>query len=340
MVATATDLGSGIANVRFQYAPTGTTTWTDICTVSTLPYTCNFSSAGATDGVYDFRVLAADNAGNTGASAVQTRTVDNNGPTVTNTSPAAGASVGGTINVSATATDISGIASVQMQYRQTGAALWTTLCTATAPATGSTYSCSLNTTGLVNGGTYELRFIATDKALPAHVTTTAVTTFTVDRTAPSANDLQAVNGGTTGTLDAGDVLTLMFSEPMLPASILSGWDGSALAVTARVTEAGTADKLEIYDAANSTRTNLTAAATPLNLDADYVATNATYSATMQRVGNNITITFGALTSGTRRTGARKGRMVWTPSTSATDMAGNPMSGASVNESGGNSDTEF
>jgi hypothetical protein len=248
--------------------------------------------------------------------------------------------VGGTTNVGATVTDISGVASVQMQYRRTGTTTWTTLCTATVPASGSSYSCPLVTTTLVNGGSYDLRFIATDKAIPAHVTTTPVTTFTVDNTAPTASDVQAGNGGTVGTLDAGDTLTFMFSEPMLPASILSGWDGSATAVTVRVTDASTADKLEVYDAANSTRTNLTAAATPLNLDADYVASNVTYNATMQRVGNNIIVTFGALTSGTRRTGARKGRMVWTPSTSATDMAGNAITGGSVNETGGNSDAEF
>jgi hypothetical protein len=61
---------------------------------------------------------------------------------------------------------------------------------------------------------------------------------------------------------------------------------------------------------------------------------------MQRVGNTVTITFGALTSGTRKTGARKGKMSWTPSSSMTDMAGNAISGATINESGGSSDTEF
>jgi hypothetical protein len=127
---------------------------------------------------------------------------------------------------------------------------------------------------------------------------------------------------------------------MLPASVLAGWDGSAIAVTARITDSTTNDRLEIYDGANTTRTNLTAAGTALNLSADYVATNATYNATMQRVGNTFVITFGALTSGTRKTGARKGRMSWTPSTSATDLAGNAVSGATISEAGGRSDTEF
>jgi Bacterial Ig domain/Bacterial Ig-like domain (group 3) len=336
MAATAVDLGSGIADVKVQYAPAGTTSWTTICTATAaLPtYTCSFASTGVADASYDFRVLATDDAGNTLASATQTRIVDNNGPTVTNISPAAGASVGGTINVSATATDISNVASVQMQYRRTGTALWTTLCTDTA----SPYVCPLNTTGLVNGGSYELRFVATDAV--AHVTTTPATAFTVDNTAPTAVDVQATNGGTAGTLDAGDALTFTFSEPMLPSSILAGWDGSAIAVTARIGESTTNDRFELYDAANTTRTNLTAAGSPLNLSADYVATNATYNATMQRVGNTITVTFGAQTSGTSRTGARKGKMAWTPAAAATDLGGNAMSGATINETGGSSDTEF
>jgi hypothetical protein len=336
MTATATDnlTGSGIADVKFQYAPTGTTAWTTICTDPTLPYACSFVTTGVADGAYDLRVVATDNAGNTLASATQTRVVDNSGPTVTNTSPAAGAAVGGTVNVSATANDPGGVASVQMQYRASGTTTWTTLCTDTT----SPYSCPLNTTTLVNGGSYELRFVATDTY--THVTTTTPTTFTVDNTAPTATDVQAINGGTAGTLDAGDSLTFSFSEPMLPASILSGWDGSAIAVTARITDSTTNDRLEIYDAANTSRANLTAAGNALNLSADYVATNATYNATMQRVGNTIAITFGALTSGTRKTGARKGRMSWTPSTSATDLAGNAVSGATISEAGGRSDTEF
>jgi hypothetical protein len=330
MAATATDAGSGIASVRFQYASTGTTTWTDACADTALPYTCAFDSTAVADGVYDVRALATDIAGNTRASATQTRTVDNSGPVMTLTNPAAGAYVRGTINVSATATDLSGVASVAMQYRLFGAA-WTTLCTdLIAP-----YSCSLNTATLTSGSSYEIRLLGTDTV--GNTSTTTPVTVTVDNVAPTAVDIQALNGGTANTMDAGDTLTFTYSEQILPSSLLSGWDGSATAVTVRITNAGANDTLEVYDGANTTKVNLTAAS--LLLSRDVVSTNATFAATLQRSGNGIVLTLGALTSGTLKNGVKKGWMTWAPSTAATDLAGNGVSAASVTESGGN-DRDF
>jgi hypothetical protein len=325
MAATAADAGAGIADVRFQYAPTGTTTWTDVCTDASAPYTCSFATTAVADGVYDLRVLATDNAGNTLASTTQTRTLDNNGPTVTLTGPAAGASVRGTINVDATATDVSGVASVAVQYRLVGAATWTTLCTdVVAP-----YSCALNTTTLTSGSSYEIRLAGTDTLL--QTTTTTPITITVDNVAPTAVDIQALNGGTANTMDAGDTLTFTYSEPILPSSLLSGWDGTATAVTVRVTNAGANDTLEIYNAPNTTKVNLTAA--PMALSRDVVSTNSTFSATMRRSGNAIVVTLGALTSGAVKNGVKKGAMTWTPSAAATDLAGNAASVAAVTETG-------
>jgi chitinase len=330
MTGTATDAGSGIANLKFQYAPTGTGTWTDICTAASSPYTCSWVTTGVADAVYDVRTLATDNAGNTLASAIQTRTLDNNGPTTTLTSPAAGAYLRGTVNVNATATDISGVTSVAIQYRLVGAPSYTTLCTDVA----APYTCPLVTTGLVSGSSYEIRLIGTDTL--GKTTTTTPITVTVDNVAPTGTDVQGANGGTVGTLDAGDVLTLTFSEPMLPASIMTGWDGTLTPVTVRVNDVGNADTLEVYNAANTTKTSLTGGTVVLG---NFVATNVTFNGTMQRVGNTVTVTLGALTSGTRRTGAKKTAMTWTPSTAATDLAGNPCSGTAVTESGAK-DTDF
>ena len=331
MTATALDAGSGIADVKFQYAPTGTTAWTTICTDASLPYACSFATTGAADGVYDLRALATDSAGNTLASATQTRTLDNNGPTTTLTGPAAGAYLRGTVNVDATATDVSGVASVAVQYRLVGAPSWTTLCTDTT----SPYSCPLNTTTLVSGSSYEIRLIGTDTL--AKTTTTAPITVTVDNVAPTAVDIQALNGGTANTMDAGDTLTFTYSEPILPSSLLSAWDGSATAVTVRVTNSGANDTLEVYNGANTTKVNLTAA--PMALSRDVVSATATFSATMQRTGNNVVVTIGALTSGTVKNGVKKGTMTWAPSTAATDLAGNAVTAASVTESGAN-DRDF
>ena len=177
MAGTATDAGSGIASVRFQYAPTGTTTWADACADTTLPYTCSFDSTAVADGVYDVRALATDNAGNTRASATQTRTVDNTGPAMTLTNPAAGAYVRGTINLTATAIDLTGVASVAMQYRLVGTTTWTTLCTdLIAP-----YSCALNTATLTSGSSYEIQLMGTDTVGNTSTTTPSRSRSTTSR---------------------------------------------------------------------------------------------------------------------------------------------------------------
>ena len=329
--ATATDSGSGVASVKFQYAPAGTTTWADACTDVAAPYTCSFDTTGAADGLYDLRALATDNAGNTTAAVQANRRIDNSGPTMTVTNPAAGAYVRGTVNVTATATDVSGVASVTMQYRLAGASNWTTLCVAaTAP-----YACPLNTTTLTSGSSYEIRATGVDTL--GKTTTTTPIAVTVDNVAPTAVDIQALNGGVANTMDAGDTLTFTYSEAILPASLLTGWDGSATAVTVRVTNANANDTLEVYNGANTARTNLTAS--PMALNRDVVSATATLSATMQRTGNAVVVTLGALTSGTVKNGVKKGTMVWSPSTAATDLAGNAVAAGSVTESGAN-DRDF
>ena len=75
------------------------------------------------------------------------------------------------------------------------------------------------------------------------------------------------------------------------------------------------------------------------LSRDVVSASATFSATMQRTGNAVVVTLGALTSGTLKSGVKKGTMTWSPSTAATDLAGNPVAAGSVTESGAN-DRDF
>jgi hypothetical protein len=80
--ASGTDGGSGVLNVKIQRAPTGTSTWTDICTDATSPYSCSWDTTGVTDGGYDLRAITTDNAGNvTNSTTVVNRVVDNTAPT-------------------------------------------------------------------------------------------------------------------------------------------------------------------------------------------------------------------------------------------------------------------
>jgi hypothetical protein len=80
--AAASDAGSGVASVTIQRAPTGTATWTTVCTDVTSPYSCSLDTTALADGGYDFRAIATDVAGNTTTSAtLANRVIDNSGPT-------------------------------------------------------------------------------------------------------------------------------------------------------------------------------------------------------------------------------------------------------------------
>jgi hypothetical protein len=217
---------------------------------------------------------------------------------------------------------------VAIQRKLSTASTWTTtICTDTT----SSYSCAWNTTGVADGN-YDLRAIAVDNA-GRSTTSAVVTARRVDNTAPTGSNVQVANGsGTAHKMDTGDTLTFTWSEQISPDSILSGWNGSSTTVTVRVTDNNSNDTLSIWDAANTTRLRITGAS-DLTLRADRTASaGAVFTATAVQSGASVTITLGALQSGTSKTNTKSSAMAWTPSTFATDLAGNAVSSSTVNES--------
>src|SRR5439155_5437895 len=101
------------------------------------PYAVSWNTTTATDAVHTLTAVARDAAGNTATSAAVSVTVDNAPPTVSLTAAIAGASVAGTITVSASATDNVGVAGVQ--FKLDGANLG-------AEVTAAPYSVSWNST--------------------------------------------------------------------------------------------------------------------------------------------------------------------------------------------------
>jgi len=175
--ATASDTGSGVANVKIQRSPAGGGSWTDICTDGTSPYSCSFDTTTVGDALYDFRAIATDNAALTNNSTVTNRRIDNVVPTVSLTDP--GANIRGTISLDATASDGGGILNVKIQRSPAGAGSWTDICTdATSP-----YSCSTDTSTWGGDALYDLRAIATDNA--SRTATSTVTNRRVDNTVPT-----------------------------------------------------------------------------------------------------------------------------------------------------------
>ena len=413
----------GIASVKLEAAPAGTTDWVTICTDTGTPYGCSWNTTLVADSTYDLRATATDTAGYARTALRSGRTVDNNTLTVSLANP--GADVSGTVALTATAANaVGGLTSLTIQHRAVGAGSWTQLCTgATSPR-----NCNLVTTSYADGPR-ELRAIAQDGT--GHVSQTAAITVTsdntpptatptipptasgtvemtavavdtgsgiayvafealyggtryefcrdtvapftcsgdsaavadgtysirvvvmnnagvtttgapfpllVDNTAPTGTDVQTGNGAVSGRLQATDWIRLTWSEPIAPASVLAGWNGSSQAIRVRIANALSNDQMDFYDSTGATRLNLVSTAADLKLGGNFVTNAVEFNATMVRSGSSITITLGPWISGNLAT-AGSGTMTWRPSASALDAVGHPSSTALVTESGGG-DVDF
>ena len=165
----------GVANVKFQYAPNGTTDWVDVCTYSTSAYGCTWNTTTIADGSYDVRAYATDNAGYTRASVSTARVVDNYTLAITLDDPGA---MSGSEPLTATASGVqSGINYLRIQHRAPGATTWIDVCT----GTGNPRTCNLDTTALPEGDR-ELRAVVRDGA--GHIAQTTPITREIDNTAP------------------------------------------------------------------------------------------------------------------------------------------------------------
>ncbi|MFA6908664.1 MAG: Ig-like domain-containing protein [Patescibacteria group bacterium] len=146
------------------------------------PYSITWNSTTASNASHTITAVARDAAANSTISAgisvtVNNGVADSTDPTVSVTAPANGATVSGTLNVTATASDNVGV--VGVQFRLDGNDLG-------AEDTASVYSTSWNTTGATNGS-HTLTAIARDAA--GNTTTAANISVTVSNTGQfSIND--------------------------------------------------------------------------------------------------------------------------------------------------------
>src|SRR5207245_256693 len=153
---------------------------------ASAPSSVSWNSVGAANGSHTLTAVARDAAGNVTTSAGISVTVfnDTTPPSVSVTAPVAGASVAGTVTVTASASDNIGV--VGVQFKLDGAALG-------AEDTTSPYSVSWNTVGTANGS-HTLTAVGRDAA--GNVTTSAAVTVTVsnDTTPPSVSVTAPVGG--------------------------------------------------------------------------------------------------------------------------------------------------
>ena len=192
LTATASDGGSGVANVRFEYAPTGTNSWTPIATVGSAPYQTSWNASAVPTANYDLRLVITDNAGNVKTTAPVTVHVDSTAPTVVLTDPGTG--IFGTVPLTAT-TSGPAATSVTFQVSPTGANTWQTISVDNA----SPWSANFDTT-TVPDGVYDIRALAIDGL--GNQGTNVRAGVRIDNTAPSIVSSVPSDGAVTTTANS------------------------------------------------------------------------------------------------------------------------------------------
>jgi hypothetical protein len=252
---------------------------------------------------------------------------------------------GGTYFIYANAADTgstaSGISTVRANVTtvtigQTAVALTTTGGPFTVGGVSYSYrSASITASNPLAAGAKSFTITATDVA---GNTGNFIGSVTVDNTVPTASNIQTTNkaAGIVGRAEIGDTITYTFSEAIDPNSILALWTGASTLVTLRLNQAGGSDTVTVFNAGNTVQ--LPFGSVRLG-GTNYVTTSRTFTgSTMVMSGSTITITLGTA-SGATTTQATNTTMVWTPSITPTDLAGNACAATTATESAG-ADREF
>ncbi|MGH2811680.1 MAG: hypothetical protein ACRDI1_03060, partial [Actinomycetota bacterium] len=344
------------ATLQFNDTEPGVTFYCQFDSGGFTPCTSPVSYSSLSEGPHSFQVRAHDAAGNQSFLATANWTVDTTLPTAAISFPLtggihngasynAGCGTASTGDICGSASDTgTGVTSVQVSIRQgsgnyhdgTG---FSSPSETWLPTTGTTpWTHAFAATAFSTDGSYTVRARSSDAA--GNISMIATESFTIDLTGPAASDIQINNGGATpGAPELGDTVVFTFSEPMTPASILSGWNGGSTTVIVRLDNSGASDTMAVYDSTNSTPLNLGT----VGLLGNYVTGNLTFglagtASTMTVTGSTLTITLGTA-SGTARTVSAAATAQWTPSATATDVAGNAMS-TSVGTEQGTADPNF
>ncbi|WP_218221552.1 Ig-like domain-containing protein [Nesterenkonia sp. Act20] len=174
--AEASDADSELRHVSIQHRGSEATGWTELCTDTSAPFSCDWNTQDSDDGAHSLRALATDAFGNTATSETVTTAVANE-LTVVLADPGTmirGAATLNTMLHNAGSTPYR----VSVQFTPAGTEQWTTAC---AELT-SPFTCSGNTSAMPDGE-YDIRASAT----AGHTTTHSevLHKIRVDNTAPS-----------------------------------------------------------------------------------------------------------------------------------------------------------
>jgi hypothetical protein len=287
------------------------------------------------DGQLTYTATATDTAGNTGPATTQTGTKK-----TTATAPQFTTVPSQITGDTVTAVPIAGTSDpgASVALTATDGAAHSASATVTANGSGN-WSATMNLSTL-NSGAVTFSAQATD----IYGNLSTVTTAT-SRIGPRIVSVTLQNGGTAGKADTGDKVVVVFTEPMRPSSFCSNWTGT----TGPWTQSGNGVSVLISRNTSAPYDALTVSATgcttnnfgTVNLGANYTTstggnltfkgtgTRGTSSISLSADGKTLTITLGALKSGTPATGVTAGTPSYQGTASgqtgtATDTSGVPL----------------
>jgi Bacterial Ig domain len=320
---TATDAGAGAQQLTY-----GASGAQPIAPTTVAAATASFQVT--IEGTTTVSFAAKDAYGNTEATKTQVVRLDKTLPTGAITAPAAGASLAGTVTVSANSADTpagtaSGVAAVVFERSSSGANTWTAIGTAST----SPYQVSWST-GAVADGLYDLRATTTDTA--GNQFTSALVTVRVQNN-PKPTGLALANKatGTSGQPEPGDTVTVTYSGPLAVASLCSGWSGDgtnqSTTGTVTITDGGAAnDTLTVTSATCGTfrfgTVDLGSAGFAQSGTVTFTASAITWNASTFQLA----ITLGTQTGTTNRVSAASVTATYTPNSAITGTSGAAISG--------------
>ena len=279
-------------------------------------------------GQYTAVVEQLDNFTNLGQSAPVTFTIDLTAPVVVISAPTANQPVLATPVISGTGGLLAGdLATMTLTVYAGSTATGTALQTQTASRNATTGAYTFTATTLA-AGTYTAKVAQSDSAGNIG---SATVTFIVDLTKPTATLVSAPNAaGAAGHLDAGDRVVFTFSEAMSATSILAGWTGPSTPVIFRIFNSTTTDKAVVLNPGATASVKLTSGGTTtggLNTKGDFVSATVSFTGStmvMSADMKTVTVTLGTpdIPANIKPTAVVAKNMIWTPSTSAKDLAGN------------------
>jgi hypothetical protein len=316
------------------------------CTVGGTSYAYRSSALASgsplSAGSKSFTVAASDNLGSTTTQS-GTVTIDNTAPTLSTLQMFDVDADGKVDQVKATFGET-------LETYSAGTTPWT-LANAPGGASNTLASVSVGTTVatlMLNEGTVNTASGSFTTALSANANgirdlagnqSTLGATSVADKAAPVPTNVVLANVTTLGQARSQDTVTVTYSETMDATSFCSTWNNVGTqtisggnVVDVLVTDGGSADLLTVADVGSNCGGATNFKFGSVNLAANYVNANTTFSGTSSNQGkltwnpstNTLTITLGAGTGS--QTGVAASTPIYTPSTAPKDLAspGNAM----------------